>query len=191
MAVGLFSILEIELGAFKEYSADMRTLLALTVLMLLLATAVWWKTKPTDGSTNLPPTAQEDPYSGVVTLGTKGEATLADASFPKPPGPPTDGAGDHEGSNNQDAVSSQPKSDSALPPEPKPDPVVNVPTGKTYTIQNGDTLYRILVRAYGTAPEELVNAIAEVNAMDDPGALQVGATLNLPIISGFQPPQQP
>ncbi|MDA0666522.1 MAG: LysM domain-containing protein [Planctomycetota bacterium] len=172
----------------------MRTLIALTALMLLLATAVWWKTKPTDEPTKLPPTTQEDPYSGVVTLGTKGKSTLAEASFPKAQEPATDGGGDHEGwdgYNNEDAVPAQPEPDSVLPPEPKPNPVVKVPTGKTYTIQSGDTLYRILVRAYGSAPEELVTAIAEANAMQDPGALQVGATLKLPIVSGFQPPQQP
>lgn len=190
--MGLFSILEIELEAFKEYSADMRTLLALTALMLLLATAVWWKTKPTDEPTKLPPTTQEDPYSGVVTLGTKGKTTLAEASFPKPKKMPTDGGGDHEGSSQSNNVDALPPLPEPEPVEPsKPDPVIQVPTGKTYIIQSGDTLYRILVRAYGSAPEELVDAIAEANAMNDPGALQVGATLKLPIVSGFEPPQQP
>lgn len=172
----------------------MRTLLALTALMLLLATAVWWKTKPTDEPVSLPPTTQEDPYSGVVTLGTKGKTNLADASFPKPKKPVTDGGGDHEagnGSGNVVVVPPKPEPTPVTPPVVEPAPVVKVPTGKSYVIQSGDTLYRILVRAYGTAPEELVDAVAEANAMTDPSALQVGATLKLPFVSGFQAPQQP
>jgi len=173
----------------------MRTLLALTALMLLLATAVWWKTQTTDEATNLPPTTQEDPYGGVVTLGTQGKTSLAEASFPKTSSSTqkSDGNGDHEArqdSQNEDALP-EPPADIAPTPPAKPDPIVEVPTGRAYIIQSGDTLYRILVRAYGTAPEELIDAIAEANAMSDPSALTVGATLKLPLVSGFQPPQQP
>jgi len=189
--VGLFSIVEIELTRSKEYSLGMRTLLALTALMLLLATAVWWKTKSTDTPSTLPPTTQEDPYKGVVTLGTKGKTNLAEASFPKVY-PPNDGDGDHEGSRTTHAEPMLDREAAFAPPaKPAQNPVIQVAAGKTYTIQSGDTLYRILVRAYGTAPESLVEAIAEANALTDPSALTVGATLQLPVISGFQPPQQP
>ncbi|MFK5956728.1 MAG: LysM domain-containing protein [Planctomycetota bacterium] len=170
----------------------MRTLLALTALMLLLATAVWWKTKPTTETSTLPPTSQEDPYKAVVTLGTRGEANLAEASFPKA-NTQSDGGADHES-----PVISPPsiphgvmEVTSTPPDQPTHDPIIQVPTGKTYTIQSGDTLYRILVRAYGSAPESLVTTIAEANALTDPAALTVGANLLLPIVSGFQPPQQP
>ena len=162
--------------------------------MLLLATAVWWKTQSADEQSSLPPTTQEDPYRGVVTLGTQGKTSLAEASFPKTSSTQrSDGDGDHEGwqgSQNEDAQPNPPSNENRTPPT-LPDPVIEIPTGKSYTIQSGDTLYRILVRAYGSAPEELVDAIAEANAMSDPGALTVGATLQLPIVSGFQPPQQP
>lgn len=168
----------------------MRTLLALTALMLLLATAVWWKTRPAEDPVSQTPTTAEDPLQGVVTLGVQGKSRLADASFPveNPPILPTDAGGDHEG--NIEATSATPP---PVEPEPAPtpEPVIEIPQEVRYTVKSGDTLYRIVMRTYGTAPEELVDAVADANAMDDPGALEVGQELLLPAVSGFQTPRRP
>ncbi|MHC4379698.1 MAG: LysM peptidoglycan-binding domain-containing protein [Planctomycetota bacterium] len=166
----------------------MRTLLALTALMLLLATAVWWKTRPAEDPITQIPTTLEDPLRGVVTMGVQGDSKLAEASFPteQPPVLPSDADGDHEG--NTDAAPANPP---VMEPEPTPDPVIEIPQEVRYTVKSGDTLYRILMRTYGTAPEELVDAVAEANAMSDPSALEIGQELLLPAVSGFQTPQRP
>ncbi|MGB0952273.1 MAG: LysM peptidoglycan-binding domain-containing protein [Planctomycetota bacterium] len=178
----------------------MRTLLALTALMLLLATAVWWKTRPGDAPTNLPATTSENPMRGVMTLGTDKEVgkqrnQVTDATFPKSNTAkdvrPSDAGGDHEGEVMEAVAPPQPPVQPPLDPTPEPEPEPVTPVGVTYTVQQGDNLYRIVVRAYGTGPSELVDAVAEANGMRDAGSLSVGQTLTLPLISGFAAPQQP
>lgn len=184
----------------------MRTLLALTGLMLLLAGAVWWKTRPGDTPTNLPPTTSENPLRGVSTLGVKEDTTkprnrMADTEFPSTPksgmdARPSDAGGDHEATPIPAVIDPTPPVDPAPPafePEPEPTPDVNpVPAvGVRYTVQSGDTLYRIVVNHYGTAPEALVDAVAEANGMRDAGSLGVGQVLELPLVSGFPGPKRP
>lgn len=170
----------------------MRTLLALTALMLLLATAVWWKTRPAEDSGPQIPTTSEDPLRGVVTMGVQGGSHLAEASFPTQPSPalPSDAGGDHEDPPTRPPAPLEPPP-SDPEPSPDPDPVIEVPQEVRYTVQSGDNLYRIITRAYGSAPEDLVEAVAEANAMDDPGNLAVGQVLLLPAVSGFQKPRRP
>ena len=167
----------------------MRTLLALTALMLLLATAVWWKTRPAD-SAILPPTSAEDPLRGVITMGVQGDEGLAEASFPTAePVLPSDAAGDHEDITPAGALGEDPN---PLPPlEPSPDPAIETPAPIRYTVQAGDSLYRILMGAYGSAAEELLQAVAAANALDDPSALAIGQILALPRVSGFRAPRLP
>lgn len=195
----------------------MRTLLALTALMMLLATAVWWKTRPGDAPTNLPATTSEDSMRGVSTLGAKEEVgtqrnQLAKTNFPKTPSSnpskdarPSDAGGDHEGGTpTPSSLPKDPRTVHNLPVDTKPpaqppvdpQPVIpqskpTAPVGMSYTVQSGDTLYRIVVRSYGTAPSELVEAVAEANGMRDSASLDVGQKLRLPLISGFPEPQRP
>ncbi len=60
-----------------------------------------------------------------------------------------------------------------------------------YTVQDGDTLYRILMNAYGKATPDLIEEIASANDMDDPGAISPGDVLILPVIEGYQDPIKP
>ncbi len=60
-----------------------------------------------------------------------------------------------------------------------------------YTVQEGDTLYRILMKAYNKATPDLIEEIAVANNMDDPGAIHPGDELKLPKVEGYQDPIQP
>jgi nucleoid-associated protein YgaU len=80
---------------------------------------------------------------------------------------------------------SGPESGAASPP-PKPEPTV-----LSYTVKDGDTLYRILMNAYGAASPDLIEAIASANEMDDPGAITPGDVLKLPEVEGFSKPKLP
>jgi nucleoid-associated protein YgaU len=177
----------------------MRTLLALTVLMLVLAGAVWWKTRPVEDNENLPPTTISDSRVGVATVGMEPGTTIAtDASFPKRPN--TDADGDHEGDDGKTALAADlSKEDPVVPPtppidepdpEPTPPPVVNTKV-VTHTIVEGDNLYRLVTKAYGTAPEELLDAVAAANNLSDPGSLQLGQLIVFPVIDGFTAPKKP
>lgn len=190
----------------------MRTLLALTALMLLLATAVWWKTRPSDAPDNLPPTTAEDSLRGVATLGVKQEVgqprnRLTDAQFPqgddRKTARPSDARGDHEGNpSGASHIPADPRTIHDLPkdpapvvtpapkPEPKPEPVAPK-VRVSYTVEAGDNLYRIVVKHYGTGPSELVDAVAEANGIRDASALSVGQTLELPLVSGYPEPKRP
>lgn len=83
--------------------------------------------------------------------------------------------------------------------EPQPAPVEVTPeppveeelAGLRYTVQSGDTLYGILMRAYGKADEALIDSIAVASDLDDPSQLSVGLTLILPKVPGYQDPKQP
>ncbi len=64
-----------------------------------------------------------------------------------------------------------------VPVEPKPEKpeVKPTPTGRTYTIQPGDTFFKLAQR-FGTT----VQAIQAVNPGVDPNRLQIGQVINLP-----------
>lgn len=178
----------------------MRTLLALTVLMLALAGAVWWKTRPADDIGKLPPTTASDSRVGVATVGMEKGTTIPkakDASFPKKR-PFSDAPGDHEGEEGKTSLAANtPGEDSVVPPtppvvepEPTPPPVVESKSVR-HTIVQGDTLYTLVKLAYGTAPEALIDAVAEANNLKDPGSLQPGQVILLPVVDGFSAPKKP
>lgn len=178
-----------------RYGVPMRTLLALTVLMLVLAGAVWWKTRPTEDHEKLPPTTFNDSRVGVATVGMEpGKTIPTDASFP--PRPNSDKDGNHEGDDTKtNLATNPPKEDSVTPPvvepNPEPTPPTLVPQVVTHTIVEGDTLYSLVKRYYGTAPESLVDAVADANNLSDPGSLFLGQKLMMPVIDGFSAPKKP
>ena len=167
----------------------MRTLLALTALMLVLAGAVWWKTRPVENMNHMPPTTSSDSGLGIATVGMK-NASPAEASFPVKA--KSDGDADHAlpmspAEDPNAAIAPQP--DPAPPVKPTPKPPVNQPL--RHTVVQGDTLYSLVSRAYGMAPETLLQAVAEANGLRDPSALDLGQVLILPVLEGFKAPQKP
>lgn len=64
-------------------------------------------------------------------------------------------------------------------------PSAETGTGKTYTVQAGDTLYKI-AREHNVSVQELANA----NSIVDPGQLKVGQSLNIPGGAGGTAPSQ-
>ncbi len=60
-----------------------------------------------------------------------------------------------------------------------------------YQVQDNDTLYSILLRAYGKASEDLIDRVAMANGMDDPSNLGLGQELVLPVFPGYSPPKLP
>lgn len=139
---------------------------------------------------------------GVATLGSTKSAgnlrnTVTDTPFPDTDASknarPSDAGGDHEGVVSDAGLKPKPPVQPPVvpTPEPEPEPEPTPSPGVTYTVQPGENLYRIVVRAYGTGPSDLVDAVAEANGMADAGSLAVGQKLTLPLISGFPEPQQP
>lgn len=193
----------------------MRTLLGLTTLMLVLAAAVWWKTRAADDPSNLPPTTSSNPAEGVVTVGMKpagseesrnsrlgggsfqeaasrtepvrrGKADWSESRGDDPAQPPADNE-DLSGNQGAENPAPGPGTEPDLDPEPSP-PVAQ---DFLYRVAPGDTLYRIVVRHYGTAPESLVDAVAKANGISDPSRIAVGEDLKLPTVPGFAAPQRP
>ncbi|MCP4092931.1 MAG: LysM peptidoglycan-binding domain-containing protein [Planctomycetes bacterium] len=180
----------------------MRTLLALTVLMLVLAGAVWWKTRPEENNQKLPPTTVNDSRVGVSTVGMEpGTSIPTDASFPPRPNtnpyerPNSDADGDHEGEDTKTNLAvNPPEEDPVNPtpvePDPTPPPVVE-PQVLMHTIVAGDTFYSLIRSYYGTAPESLLDAVAEANSLSDPGSLNLDQKILMPVIDGFRAPKKP
>ncbi len=54
---------------------------------------------------------------------------------------------------------------------------------RRYVVADGDSLSKICVAVYGTARKEVVDAVARVNGLADPGAIRVGQHLVLPPIA--------
>lgn len=167
--------------------------------MLVLAGAVWWKTRPVEDIDKLPPTTTSDSRVGVATVGMeKGTAIPTDANFPKRPN--TDAGGDHEGDDGKTELAADSANGGPVvaptPPVIQPDstatpPPVVEPKFVRHTIVEGDTLYSLVSRAYGTAPEGLVDAVAQANNLSDPGSLQLGQVIVFPPIDGFSAPKKP
>lgn len=68
-----------------------------------------------------------------------------------------------------------------LPPLPTAKPVAVEPKTTTYTVANGDSLWKIAVKQYGDSNiQEHVDAIVAANPSVDPDRLKVGTKLNLP-----------
>lgn len=130
-----------------------------------------------------------DPGSGTSTDGKiddGGESGLAgpegDESDPSLGG---EGAGNHEskGDGNQAEGGEGSSADEGGAQTPD--------SGIVYTVKEGDTLYRILMNAYGTAAPDLIEEIAAANHMDDPGAIRAGDKLKLPKLEGYPEPKDP
>ena len=167
--------------------------------MLVLAGAVWWKTRPAENTNTMPPTTSSDSRIGIATVGMEGSRPT-EASFPA--NQTTDGGGDHKlpvnSGSGQDSNSKTPVSPTPAqvdleetpnqPMLPKPPVVATV---LEYTVVPGDTLYGIVQRAYGTATEGLIDAVAAANGMVDPSTLDLGQVLRLPTIEGFSAPLKP
>jgi len=196
----------------------MRTLLGLTTLMLVLAAAVWWKTRAADDPSNLPPTTSSNSAEGVVTVGMKpagsaesrnsrlGGGTFEEAASRTEPvrrgkadwsesrgdeAPKTPQGNDYlSGNQGTENPVPGPGAEPAVDPDPTP-PTSPVAKDFVYQVAPGDTLYRIVVRHYGTAPESLVDAVAKANGLSDPSRIAVGDDLKLPTVPGFAAPQRP
>jgi len=187
--------------------------------MLVLAAAVWWKTRAADDPSNLPPKTSALASEGVVTVGMKpagseesrhsrlGGGTFQEAASRTEP--TRRGQADWSESRGDD-VSSTPNGNDDLRgnlgagkgPAPGPGSEPVVPPASTpptppvaqdflYQVAPGDTLYRIVVRHYGTAPESLIDAVAKANGLTDPSRIAVGEDLKLPKVPGFAAPQRP
>lgn len=164
----------------------MRTLVALTVLMLALAGAVWWKTSAAGAGAGegAPPT---DPGMGRLTMGV-GDA-LGRVFDPEPQGsePSEAGLGGGEAAGPQEAGGAQ----AAPPPQPEPRPEPQpepAPRQVRHVVKSGETMYRIVLNAYGTAPQELIRKVADANGIADPADIDEGRALTLPEFEGYPAP---
>lgn len=178
--------------------ADMRPLILLGALVAVFAGFIMWKTfTPPPEPAPAPP----DASTGVLIVGLPPEAgtnlAIADSSPPA-----MDGASEVASTltENQSPLNAANPST----PEPSeasfadtetarvnPATVVELPTPLIvkYEVQQDDTLYRILRFAYDKANQELVDAVASANKMDDPSELMVGQVLILPLVNGYQSPR--
>jgi len=159
----------------------MPALLLLASLILLLLGAVFWRTQSSEAP-------KLDPQHGQGTLLLGLEA------------PP-------EGNTQAPPVGKLPPmaSEAAEPPqakelqleEPSPGSVAYKATPAaedtplSYTVQAGDSLYRIVRKVYGTADDSLIQKIAAANQMADAGSLAIGQKLSLPLLEGYPAPQRP
>lgn len=184
----------------------MRFLLVLTVLMLTVAAGVWWKTARV--SEPAPDALANDPNLGAATFGVLPErpaplptkeprATPAslerETPEPAPAGAPLGAA------SAADAVapgSALKPAGGGDPPEPqsaaneKPAPPAAA-GAVTHAVRSGETFYRIVLRAYGTAPPELIDAVAKANGLRDPSQIREGQQLKLPSLAGWPAPKRP
>jgi len=172
----------------------MRLLLILTALMLAIAGGIWWKTTRADeGDPN--GALQTDPNLGITTFGAapaspaagagQGAAAPAAASGEKPI--PADAAlrNPHERATGGD-----PKEPQTAANEIKiPAASASAPPAGMHQVKSGETLYRIVLNAYGTAAPELVQEVAKANGMKDASALKVGQKVKLPTLAGWPAPK--
>jgi LysM domain-containing protein len=187
----------------------MRSLATLGGVIVLIVLAIAWKISNQVEAGQLP-----DPNSGVVMLGTvpndsqtaanqdSSMAAAREAATNKPSSSadpqsltesqPTgsSSAGADSGdltpgsaSNKESAKPDGPQGGSIGPPSASSDLV--------YTVLANETMYGILLRAYGKASPDLIEAVAAANDLDDPSALKVGQPLRLPLVEGFPAPKNP
>jgi len=176
--------------------------------MVVLAAAVWWKTRAAEDQTNLPARTSADATEGIVTVGLKPDGfreagkrpgqggSFRDADLGAKQGQPADWEGslgdaplrnDNEKDPAKEGLAAE--NSPALPPAA---PVVSaVPAPLHYQVAKGDTFYGIVSRAYGKAPESLRDTVAAANRLDDPSQLKVGQELLLPIVDGYATPKRP
>lgn len=175
----------------------MRTLIALVVLVLALAYAVYSKTTP--DAENLPPTsAAHDRSLGITTLGIasteasattspKGQAVAA-VSESTEAAPPNS---EVNASTPDDIVVHEPLKPTLQPvPTPEPESVVASDNTIHYIVRENDTMYRIIINHYGTYSESILQAVSDANDLSDPSAIDIGDKILLPIIEGVGAPKK-
>lgn len=132
------------------------------------------------GNSNLPTGDTPDPNAGQNESG----GSAADGADPNQPAD-----GDGAAGGNSDPTPPQPDPNSGQQEDESEE---SAPAGEIrYTVQTGDTLYGILMAAYGQAPPDLVEQIAVANDMDDPGAIRPGDEIKLPKLDGYPDPKNP
>lgn len=166
--------------------------------MLAIAGGIWWKTTRADaGDPN--GALQTDPNLGITTFGvlpeTPASVPVANASNPQPAPAsaskekalPADAALKNP---HERATSGDPKEPQTAANEIKSAPVIPAaPAAAGHLVKSGETLYRIVLNAYGTAPPELIQEVAKANGLKDPTALKVGQKVKLPSIAGWPAPK--
>lgn len=192
----------------------MRSLATLGGVLVLIVLAIAWKI-----SNQVEAGQEPDNNKGRVTLGvsdgsgndTPTRPAAGDANKPAAPAlpagdtpetsgndpDPSDPSGSQElgtPSGEQPNLNTPPVADPPVQPEPTIDPTP--PTeeeiaGIRYTVKEGDTLYRILMNAYGKANDALIDSVAVASDLDDPSLLSPGMELILPIVPGYDPPKKP
>lgn len=181
----------------------MRFLIVLTVLMLAVGAGVWWKTAHAEAPA--PGALDADPNLGVAIFGAapavapppKPTPEAVPASFQSPAAsaavPPQETLAAAGAADAVASGSGKPPAGGGDPKEPQTaaneKPAADATTA-TATVQKGDTLYRIVLRAYGTAPKELVDAVARANGLEDAGAISPGQKIRLPSLAGWPAPAQ-
>ncbi len=195
----------------------MRSLLVLTALLLAVTAGVWWKTHRSDSAPEEPTSAAV----GVSVFGAASPTATTDspapprsASAPATPEPPPEaGGGDprepqvaagelaaEEAAAAREAATREAAARldgggrevgaaaEAAATSPTDAPAPNV---VRHRVGEGETLYRIVLRAYGSAPQELIDRVARANGLDDPSRIAVGQELILPSIPGWPAPKHP
>jgi len=176
----------------------MRPLILLGALVAVFAGFIMWKTiTPTPQPAPVPPNAN----TGVLIVGlppeTGTDLAIADATTPSVDSPTEVATTSPENLSPLSAANpSTPEPSEAAfantePAGVNPATVVekSTPLIVKYKVKQDDTLYRILRFAYDKANQELVDAVASANNMDDPSELMVGQMLILPPVKGYQSPR--
>ncbi len=182
----------------------MKTALPLIALLVILAGGIVWKTQFAGSAQgeSIPAPELGNPNFGLVTLGvdkSKIDSATADeiqvqvasgtaAGIPihasktqtsKPS--PEWSASDSEGIALSTGSNRTTPTATAVMPAPKA-------IAQYWSVESGQTLYRIAKSAYGKASLEVIEAIAQANQLDDPGAIRLGQKLLLPVIPGANAP---
>ena len=154
----------------------MRTLLALSSLLLVLAAAVWVRTFRTDGQER----TEADPNTGVLFVGIPESvdaplehSLAADVDSPLPVPEEVTTAQITQSIETLEADQATP-TEAAFTPEPQP---------IHYTVGEGESLWGIIHKHYGTAFESLIQMVAKANGLNDPSMLRPGMVLVLPPVS--------
>ena len=190
----------------------MRSLATLGGVLVLVVLAIAWKI-----SNQVEAGQEPDKNTGRVTLGVSEEGADTPArpagGQANEPEPPTLPAGDTPGTSGNDpkptppedpepgsSSSNEPTVPAGAPadePPVQPEPASPTPpaeeeiAGIRYTVQEGDTLYRILMNAYGKANDALIDSVAVASDLDDPSRLRPGMELILPAVPGYDAPKKP
>ena len=148
----------------------------LASLVLLLLGAVFWRTQSSEES----PRLDSQPGQGTLILGLEAPPAKAVDPVEKP----------QAEAISLDEPSPAQTSTSAPVPVPATAPVFEK-APLAYTVEDGDSLYRIVRKVYGTANDTLIQKIATANQLADAGSLAIGQKLSLPHLEGYPAPKRP